>query len=145
MKNLNLGKKSVQKNGLISKIFWVSTDDNDLIENEILFSQIYMEKAATFLNEILAEFIKHFLCYDFSDNHIINLIEQLPEQYSLNIKQKYYYIKIKKTNLLYQKNQNPFFIETKIKLKDDQINSSSNNYFYYNSGKKFKKIKNDKV
>ena len=132
---------SKKDSGLISKIF--GSSDNNAIENEILFSQIYMEKASTYLNEVLEEFITHFTCYDFAEKRTINLIEQLAEQYSLNNKQKNYFIKTINSDILYFKNPNPYFNEDN-SSEDNKINPSKS-FYEFNSGKKFKKIKNPKV
>ena len=117
--------------GLMSKIFGISSDNNDKIENEILYSQIYKENSSNYLKEVLFEYLNHFICYDFSEKKTINLIEQLAEQYYLNAKQKNYFIKCINTNIIYQKFPNPFFSEAAINQK--------------NKSKKYKKIKNDKI
>ena len=125
-------KNSTRKDsGLMSKIFGISSDDNDKIENEILYSQIYKENVSSYLNEVLTEYLNHFICYDFSEKKTIDLIEQISEQYYLNVKQKNFFIKNIKSNMLYQKMPNPYFSEIKIDKK--------------NGKKKFKKIKNKKI
>ena len=132
-KEFQIKKKNSKRkdSGLMSKIFGISSDDNDQIENEILYSQIYKENSSNYLKEILNEYLNHFICYDFSETKTINLIEQLSEQYNLNIKQKNYFVKYIKTNMIYQKFPNPYFSEITINKK--------------NKTKKFKKIKNKTI
>ena len=121
-------KNSTRKDsGLMLKIFGISNDDNDKIENEILYSQIYKEKSTNYLNEVLSEYLNHFICYDFSEKKTIDLIEQISEQYYLNTKQKNFLIKNIKTNMEYLKMPNPYF--TQVKAEKNSIK------------KKFKKIK----
>jgi len=122
------GKKET---GIISKFFGVSSDDYDKIENEILYSQLYKENSPIYLNEVLTEYLNHFICYEFTEKKTIDLIELLSEQYNLNIKQKNYFVKIAKTNMIYYKNPNPYFSDSK---------SAKNN-----SNKKYKKINNNKI
>ena len=125
-------KNSTRKDsGLMSKIFGTSSEENEIIENEILYSQIYKEKASSYLNDVLTEFLNHFICYDFSENKTIELIEQFSLQYNLNVKQKNYFIKNIQTNILYQTMSNPYFSEIKNVKK--------------NRTKKYKNIKNIKI
>ena len=117
--------------GLISKIFGISSDDNDQIENKILYSQIYKEKSSSYFDDVLNEYLNHFICYEFSENKTIDLIEELSKQYDLNIRHKNYCIKTIRTNLIYKKTPNPYFSEIKLEQK--------------NSLKKYKKINNNKI
>ena len=110
-------KNSTKKEaGLISKFFGVGNDNYDEIENEILYSQLYKDNSPKFLNEVLYEYLNHFICYDFVQTKTLDLIEQLSEQYCLNTIQKNYFIKSIKSNMIYLREPNPYF--------------SDNNYHY---------------
>ena len=143
-----LRKKNIKKrdSGFILKFFGAGGGDNDKIQNDILFSQIYEEKSSNYLNEILTEYVGHFINYDFIEKKTFSLIEQLSEQYHLNAKQKNYFIKMLKSNIIYHKEPNPYIQSDKINLiKYDNQEDLNKIYFNYNSNKKFKKIKNTKI
>ena len=125
-------KNSTKKEtGLISKFFGVGNDNYDEIENEILYSQLYKDNSPKFLNEVLYEYLNHFICYDFVQTKTLDLIEQLSEQYCLNTKQKNYFINSIKSNMIYLREPNPYFSDNKTSKKK-----------YH---KKFKKIKNKQI
>ena len=65
---------SKKKTGLMSKIFGNKEEDNTKIEKEILYSQIYKEKASEYCTEILTEFICHFINYDFIEKKTSKVI-----------------------------------------------------------------------
>ena len=123
-------KNSIKKETGFFKFFGAN-DDYDEIENEILYSQLYKEHSSNFLNEVLNEYLDHFICYDFCKAKTIELIEQISAEYCLNLKQKNYFIKYIKSNMLYMKTPNPYFSEHK---------SSKIKY-----RKKYKKIENPKI
>ena len=124
-------KTSTRKDSGFFKFFGGTNDEYDEIENEILYSQLYKENSSNFLNEVLNEYLNHFICYDFSKAKVIELIEQISDQYSLNIKQKNYFINCIKSNIIYINNPNPYFSENKL-----------SKYKYHLS---FKKIQNKKI
>ena len=124
-------KNSKRKDSGFLKIFGGTTDDYDEIENEILYSQLYKENSSYFLNEVLNEYLNHFICYDFNKAKIFELIEEISDQYCLNIKQKNYFINYIKSNMIYINSPNPYFLESK---------SLKNKYHI-----SFKKIKNKKI
>ena len=135
-------KNNKKKDSIISKIFRVNNEDNEKMERDILYNQIYKEKSNNYLNEILTEFIGHFINYDFIEKKTFSLIENLSEQYNLNAKQKNYFIKMIESNIIYKKESNPYFNEmTKMEDKEE-INKICLKYY---PNKKFKKVKNDKI
>jgi len=140
-------KNSIKKeSGIFYKLLGVSGNNNYEIENEILLSQIYKEKSAIYLSEVLEEYIRHFYNYNFIEQKTSNLIEQLAEEYYLNIKQKNYFIKMIDSNIIYLKSINPYFSEFKQDLiKYNNQEALDKLYFEYNSNKKFKNIKNNKI
>ena len=137
-------KNSTKRDSFISKIF--GGGDNDKIESEILYSQIYKEKSHIYLNELLTEYIGHFIHFDFIEKKTLTLIEQFSEQYYLNAKQKNYYINMIKASMLYQKEYNPYLKDIKSDLikydKQDELNKI---FLNYTSNKKFKRINNSKI
>jgi hypothetical protein len=80
-------KNSLSKDtGIISgigKFFGGKNEANEKLENEILYSQIYKENISFYCNEILSEYICHFMDYDFVEEKTIELIKQLSNQYNL--------------------------------------------------------------
>ena len=138
-------KNSKKRDSFISKFFG-SNEDNDKIEREILYSQIYKEKSTKYLNEVLTEYIVHFINYDFVEKKASVLIEQLSEQYFQNAKQKNYFIKMIEGNIIYQKEPNPYIKDSKLDLiKYDNNDELKKLYFNYSSNKKFSKINNTKI
>ena len=133
---------SKKKTGLMSKIFWNKGEDNTKIEKEILYSQIYKEKASDYCTEILTEFICHFINYDFIEQKTSKVIELISNQYSLNLKQKNYFLKMIDSNLMYQKICNPYFSDSKSNKKNlikcDTQEDLDKLYFSFKSNKKFK-------
>lgn len=134
-------KNKNKKDSFISKFFGAGSEDNDKIESEILYSQIYKEKSNSYLNEVLNEYIDHFINYDFIEKKTFSLIEQLSEQYYLNAKQKKYFIKMIQSNTIYKKESNPYLTGI---IKYDSKEDINKICLKYDSSKKFKKIKNDK-
>ena len=135
-------KNNTKRDSFISKFFG-SNDDNDKIESEILYSQIYREKSNSYLNEILEEYIGHFINYEFIEKKTFNLIEHLSEKYYLNARQKNYFIKMIQTNSIYKKETNPFFRE--LKIKSNNTDGFGKVYSKYILNKKYKKIKTEKI
>ena len=135
-------KNKNRKDSLFTKFFGSGNEANDKIESEILYSQIYQDKSNSYLNEILNEYIGHFINYDFIEKKTFNLIEQLSEQYYLNAKQKNYFIKMIQSNIIYKKEPNPYLIGKKKCDNKEELNKIS---LKYDWNKKYKKIKNDKI
>ena len=137
-------KNNTKKDSFISKIF--GGGDNDKIEREILYSQIYKEKSSIYLNELLTEYIGHFIHYDFIEKKTLTLIEQFSEQYYLNAKQKNYYMNMIKASMIYQKETNPYLKDIKSDLikydKQDELNKI---FLNYSSNKKFERVNNSKI
>ena len=139
-------KNSVSKkdSGIISKFFGGNNDGNEKIESEILYSQIYKDKSPNYCTEILYEYLSHFMNYDYICKDTIALIEQLSNQYDINVKQKNLFLEMVNTNMMYLKSFNPYFSENKsdiIKYDDRQYLDKL--YFSFNSNKKFKSAKNN--
>ena len=135
-------KNSTKRDSFISKFFG-SNDTNDKLENEILYSQIFKEKSNSYLNEILNEYIGHFINYNFIEKKTFNLIEQVSVLYNLNAKQKHYFIKMIQSYELYKKESNPYFSQIKTKsFEQEELNQI---YLIYDSKKRYKKVKNDKI
>ena len=104
--------------GFISKLFGGKGEENEEIENEILYSQIYKDKSPDYCSEILLKYIFHFMNYDFINNNTFNIIEQLSSEYILNIKQKKYFLEMLNSNMIYLKNSNPYFSsDNKLNIK----------------------------
>ena len=142
-------KNSAQKKdlGLFSKILKKKDERNEKIEEEILYSQIYKEKASDYCSQILSEYISHFIDYDFIEEKTNIIIKQISEQYYLNVNQKNYFLEMIKSNFIYQKSINPYFSDNPMDIiKCDKQESLNKIYFLYESNKKFKSIKkNSKV
>ena len=139
-------KNSVSKkdNGIISKFFGGNNEGNEKIENEILYSQIYKDKSSNYCTEILYEYMSHFMNYEFVSKDTITLIEQISNQYDINVKQKNYFLEIINTNIMYLKSFNPYFSENKSDMiKCDNQQDLDKLYFSFNSNKKFKSSKNN--
>ena len=82
--------------------------------------------------------------YDYICKDTITLIEQLSNQYDINVKQKNLFLEMVNTNMMYLKSFNPYFSENKsdiIKYDDPQYLDKL--YFSFNSNKKFKSAKNN--
>ena len=138
-------KNNTKRDSFISK-FFKGSDNNEKIEREILYSQIYKEKSSIYLNEVLTEYIGHFIHYDFIEKKTLNLIEQFSEQYYLNAKQKNYYMNMIKTSMIYQKEPNPYLKDIKLDLvKHDKQDELNKLYLNYSSNKKFENIQNPKI
>ena len=138
-------KNNTKRDSFISK-FFKGGDNNEKIEREILYSQIYKEKSSIYLNEVLTEYIGHFIHYDFIEKKTLNLIEQFSEQYYLNAKQKNYYMNMIKTSMIYQKEPNPYLKDIKLDLvKHDKQDELNKLYLNYSSNKKFENIQNPKI
>ena len=140
----SISKKDGKLISGIGKIFGGKEGDNQELESEILYSQIYKEKSSDFCTEILSEYISHFTNYDYIEENTSTLIERFAQQYDLNIKQKKYFLKILDSNNLYQKGVNPYFSDNKLDIKKYKNQEDLNKlYLSFNSNKKFKNIGND--
>ena len=140
-------KNSVSKKdtGIISKFFG-GNDNNEKIERDILYSQIYKDKASLYCSEILSEYIIHFMNYDFMNKNTTALIEQLSSQYDLNAKQKNYFLEMINSNIIYIKSFNPYFSDNKSDIiKYENQEDLDKLCFDFNSNKKFKFTKNTKI
>ena len=130
---------SRKDSGIISKFFGGKDENNEKIENEILYSQIYKEKSANYCTNVLSEYISHFINYDFIENKAYALIEQLAKQYDLNVKQKNYFLEMLNSNKIYQKIGNPYFSDYENEfIKCDTQEDYDKLYLSFNSNKKFK-------
>lgn len=140
-KKNNIPKK---KTGSILKYFVGKDEGNEIIESEILYSQIYKDKSSFFCNEILTEYISHFMNYDFMDKNTIDVIEQLSKHYGLNTKQKNFFLEMLNSNIIYLQACNPYFSENKSDtIKYDNQEDLNKLYFSFDSNKKFKSAKNN--
>ena len=142
-------KNSVSKKdtGIISRFFGSKDEDNEKIEREILYSQIYKEKSSDYCTGILTEFISHFMNYDFIEEKTKKVIEHISNQYSLNIKQKNYFLEMINSNIIYKEISNPYFSESDSDcIKYDTQEDLDKLYFSFKSNKKFKSFdKNPKL
>ena len=140
-------KNSLSKDtGIISgigKFFGGKNEANEKLENEILYSQIYKENISFYCNEILSEYICHFMDYDFVEKKTLELIEQLSNQYNLNDKQKNYYIEMINTNIMYKKAGNPYITDYENRLKKCTQLEYDKIYLSFNPNKKFGYIGNN--
>ena len=135
---------SRKDSGIISKFFGGKDENNEKIENEILYSQIYKEKSANYCTSVLSEYISHFINYDFIEKETYTLIEQLAKQYDLNVKQKNYFLEMLNSNKIYQKIGNPYFSD----YENDLIKCNTQEdydklYLSFDSNKKFKFVGNN--
>ena len=88
--------------------------------------------------------MSHFMNYEFVSKDTITLIEQISNQYDINVKQKNYFLEIINTNIMYLKSFNPYFSENKSDMiKCDSQQDLDKLYFSFNSNKKFKSSKNN--
>jgi len=135
---------SRKDSGIISKFFGGKDENNEKIENEILYSQIYKEKSANYCTDVLSEYISHFINYDFIEKETYTLIEELAKQYDLNIKQKNYFLEMLNSNKIYKKIGNPYFSD----YENDFIKCNTQEdydklYLSFNTNKKFKFVGNN--
>ncbi len=135
---------SRKDSGIISKFFGGKDENNEKIENEILYSQIYKEKSAKYCTDVLSEYISHFINYDFIEKETYTLIEELAKQYDLNIKQKNYFLEMLNSNKIYKKIGNPYFSD----YENDFIKCNTQEdydklYLSFNTNKKFKFVGNN--
>lgn len=142
-KKNSLSKKETGIISGIGKFFGGNYEANEKIENEILYSQIYKENISFYCNEILSEYISHFMDYDFIEEKTFELIEQVSNQYSLNVKQKNYYIEMLNSNIMYQKVGNPYITDYENRLKKCTQSEYDKIYLSFNSNKKFGYIGNN--
>ena len=133
-----------RKDSIISKFFGGKDENNEKIENEILYSQIYKEKSPNYCTDVLSEYISHFINYDFIEKETYTLIEELAKQYDLNAKQKNYFLEMLNSNKIYKKIGNPYFSD----YENDLIKCNTQEdydkiYLSFNSNKKFKFVGNN--
>ena len=141
-KKNNLSKDTGLISGL-GKLFGGKNEANEKIENEILYSQIYKENISFYCNEILSEYLYHFMDYDFIEEKTFELIDQISNQYNLNVKQKNYYIEILNSNKMYKKAGNPYITDYENRLKKCTQLEYDKIYLSFNPSKKFGYIGNN--
>ena len=114
-------------------------EENKKVENEILFGQIYQKNLPFYVIEVLDEFIQHFYNFDYNENEIIEIINELNKKYKFdNLYLDYYTTKININKYRLNKKSQIDFIHKK------DINIDYNK-IYFNNNTKYKKIKDKSI
>ena len=124
------------KNGRMSKLmgmFNFSNDknkENEIIENEILFGQIYEEKLPYYSVDVLEDYIQHFSNFNFDQKKASQLILEMAEKYKFDDSfVTYFMAKLNSNMCINQEDKNKNNYEKELKQLDyDKLyfNSSNN-------------------
>ena len=138
----NIGKEDNtivgQAIGRFGKFFGIG-NDNKAIEKEILFNQMFQKKSPSFCNNIISEYLRQFISYDFYGENALKLVEQFALKYKLPKEYKEYYIKVIETNEIIKKKMD--------KCKNNIVDKDKNDKYYFNfkGNKKFPGINDTKI
>ena len=112
--------------------------ENQKLENEILFIQLYEEKLPNYAVEILEEYIHHFSSFKFDHKKSSGIIVDSSSTYKFNYKYVTYFIAKLNSNLFSIKNNNL--------TKNDTIKEIDYDKMFFNTDKKhFKKVLDTKI
>ena len=123
--------------------------ENEMIENEILFKQLYEEKLPLYSVEIIEDYIQHFSNFNFDQKNASKLILEMSEKYKFNESFVTYFMaklnsnmSLNKEDLLRNKKENNIYEKELKELNYDNLyfNSSNNG-----SNIKYKRILEPKL
>lgn len=122
--------------------------ENEIIENEILFKQLYDEKLPLYSVEVIEDYIQHFSNFNFDQKEGSKLILEMSEKYKFNESFVTYFMAklnsnmcLNKEDLLRNKKENLYEKELKELNYDNLYFNSSNN----GSNIKYKRILEPKL
>ena len=122
--------------------------ENEIIENEILFKQLYDEKLPLYSVEVIEDYIQHFSNFNFGQKNASKLILEMSEKYKFNESFVTYFMAKLNSNmclniedLLRNKKENIYEKELKELNYDNLYFNSSNN----GSNIKYKRILDPKL
>ena len=108
--------------------------ENEIIENEILFKQLYDEKLPLYSVEVIEDYIQHFSNFNFDQKNASKLILEMSEKYKFNESFVTYFMAKLNSNmclnnedLLRNKKENIYEKELKELNYDNLYFNSSNN------------------
>ena len=139
IKEFEKRRKNVNNNsvGMFGKLFG-KKEDNKIIENEILQSNILKEKSSQYFTIVFYDFLKHFANFNFLKGE--ELLNSFKEQYILDENTIKFFKNVLKSNNIYKKEK---IINTKDKkkLKEKYIfNFTSNKHFRNITDKSLKSV-----
>ena len=121
------------------KFFGLGGQDNKAIEKEILFNQFFQKNSPIYCDQVIGEYIKEFVLYDFYGQNALKLIDEMGNKYKLPKENRDYYKEIIKTDEI---------IKNKMKKTKDLIIENGKYdklYFNYKGNKSFKGINDPKI
>ena len=121
------------------KFFGLGGQDNKAIEKEILFNQFFQKNSPKYCDQVIGEYIKEFVLYDFYGQNALKLIDEMGNKYKLPKENRDYYKEIIKTDEI---------IKNKMKKTKDLIIENGKYdklYFNYKGNKSFKGINDPKI
>ena len=121
------------------KFFGLGGQDNKAIEKEILFNQFFQKNSPKYCDQVIGDYIKEFVIYDFYGQNALKLIDEMGNKYKLPKENRDYYKEIIKTDEI---------IKNKMKkTKDIIIENGKYDKFYFNykGNKSFKGINDPKI
>jgi hypothetical protein len=113
--------------------------DNKAIEKEILFNQFFQKNSPKYCDQVIGEYIKEFIIYNFYGQNALKLIDEMGNKYRLPKENREYYKEIIKTDEI---------IKNKMKKTKDLIiedDKYDKYYFNYKGNKSFKGINDPKI
>ena len=112
--------------------------ENQKLENEILFRQLYEEKLPQYAVEILEEYMHHFSSFNFEHRKTSELIVDLSTKYKFDNKYVTYF--------LAQLNSNLYSIKNITSAVTDGVKELDYDKLFFNTDKrKFKKVLDNKI
>ena len=131
-------KESNKNGGMFSKVKNIFGNKKDLenqrIENEILYGQIYDEKLPNYCVKVLNEYLYHFSNFNLEHNEANELIVDMQSKYKFDYSFLTYFMAELNSNLcITNTNKNENFLEQKEKKEKNNINKKIDyNQLYIN-------------
>ena len=123
-KNLNNNNSK----GMFGKLFG-KKEENKIIENEILQSQIYNEKSSQYFITVFYDYLKHFNNFNFLKAE--ELLNSFTEKYNLDKSTIDFFKEVIKSDILYKN-------EKEIICKEKKLNKEEKILFNYKTNKQFR-------